>query len=313
MRFHFNPSKLLIIGFIVFLWINDAGCQRNISPQAQRAIDFFDNKQFTIAQTEFQKVIERFPQDPLYQYYFGATLAELNIQPSQALEYLKTATTKNVNIDSWHYLALENYRLFKFNEALIALSELKKRAKWQENKRFETSKELERLRYAPKFFSKAIQPEIIAKTQVRNDSILSYLMRNLKYKTVKIGKLSKFDEPVTIFTDSAIIPERYYYFSAKTNLNFRGKDIFRIKMKTDSTWTTPENLGQIINTSDDEDFPIFDYHSNMLYFASQGHESVGEFDIFKSKYSTTKNEWSEPEQLCFPINSQWNDYLYFEE
>ncbi len=306
----FQHAKQLFFAIVLLLCFNNAGCQRSISPQAQSAIDLFTNKQFVSAKEGFQKLLERFPQDPLYHYYLGASLSELNIQPLEAIDNLKFATLKNVNINAWFYLYREYYRLFKFNEALDALNEFKKRARWQDNYKMGTSGEIEKVNSAIKFFAKAIQPMVIDKFQVQNDSVLSIIAKKTGLKLFKINKVPKINNPITIFIDSTLNVDHYYYFSAKSNSNSNSTEIFRIKLTTDNLWSEPENLGQKINSGLDCDYPFFDEQTSTLYFASKGHNSLGGFDIFKSNYNNN-NEWSEPEQLSFPINSQWNDYNLF--
>jgi hypothetical protein len=301
------------LSFLTIVSFPEAGCQRNISPQAQRAIDLFNNQQYNPALLEFQNLLERFPKDPLYQYYIGASLVETNSSYAKATEYLKVAVTKHVNNKALYYLGKSYYRQFRFDNALEAFNELKAQAKWQENKQFETSKEIARIDLARTFFSSAIQFSVVSKTIVRQDSVLEYLKKHAKLKVFHIGHLGKFEEDIAFLSDSDISIGKYYYFSAHSSLNFSGKDIFRTQKKADGSWSEPEKLGSAINTSDDEDFPFFNHATHTLYFSSKGHNSVGEYDIYKSTYSAKKNEWTEPEQFKFPFNSPWNDNLYFED
>jgi len=91
------------------------------------------------------------------------------------------------------------------------------------------------------------------------------------------------------------------------------RDIFRIQKLTDSLWSEPQNLGNTVNSSLDDDYPCFDYNSGTLFFASKGNGSVGGFDIFKSTYDSIKREWTKPQRLPFPINSPWDDYYWIED
>jgi hypothetical protein len=176
---------------------------------------------------------------------------------------------------------------------------------------FEVSKEEERIANAPIFFSKAVQTNVIDIKNARTDSVYISLL-NACHLKIEIIPVSKSDSIKTLVLTFAGLNE-YRYFAASSNSKSRGKDIFRIKRLNNIKWTEPENLGSIINSSEDEDFPFFDEKYETLYFASKGHGSVGGFDIFKSKFDTVKNEWSKPQQLPFPINSPWDDYLYIND
>ncbi|MCX6271726.1 MAG: tetratricopeptide repeat protein [Bacteroidetes bacterium] len=89
---------------------------------------------------------------------------------------------------------------------------------------------------------------------------------------------------------------------------FGGKDIYKIEKKADGSWSQPENLGFTINTPLDEDTPWLSDDGTTLYFSSQGHSSMGGFDIFMSKFRN--NMWLEPVNIGYPFNSVADD-LYF--
>jgi hypothetical protein len=305
----FNLYRFNSIILLLIIFFNDAACQRNISPQAQRAIDYFNSKQYPGAIVEFRKLLERYPKDALYQYYVGATLIEMNIAPAEAIENLKSATSNENMHLSWYYLYKIYYRQFRFDAAKSSLDEFEKIATRHEKKMFEISKEEERLTNASVFLKKALRTSVIDIKSTSSDSAYIYLSNTTHYKT-EIFSINKLKDSIKAIVRPNVGLNEYRYFAANTNLGLKGKDIFRVKMLDSSKWSVPENLGPTINTSGDEDFPYFDEKSGTLYFASTGHGSIGGFDIFKSTFDSVKKEWLKPQQLPFPINSPWNDYLY---
>ncbi len=72
---------------------------------------------------------------------------------------------------------------------------------------------------------------------------------------------------------------------------------------------TPKNLGSSINTMGDEITPYFDMDENALYFSSTGNVNIGGFDIMKSTMEGS-SDWSKPENLGIPYNSNADDYYY---
>ena len=309
--FHNLPQRILTIGLIILLNCLSLFGQRNLSAQAQKAVDHFSNKEFLIASTEFKLLVEQYPKDLLYQYYLGASLIESNASTLQAISYLKAASISEANYKSFYYLGKAYYRQFEFEKSKNAFAEFKKRAKWQENNTLDISGELARLEGCSGFFSKALQISAKSSVNTKIDSVLNTITHLLDMNIIEICPNINSSIVYHILTaENNPIPERYYYYSANTNMGLRGKDIFRIKRFSDGNWAAPENLGFTINTFDDEDYPFFDSQTNTLFFASKGHKSFGGFDIFKSTYDSLKNEWSKPEQMLFPINSQWDDFLY---
>ncbi len=70
----------------------------------------------------------------------------------------------------------------------------------------------------------------------------------------------------------------------------------------------PQNLGPKVNTKADEITPVFDPASQTLYFSSNGHVSLGGFDIQKSVRNGKR--WTKPENLGLPFNSTCDDFSF---
>ncbi|MEM7101722.1 MAG: OmpA family protein [Bacteroidota bacterium] len=88
-----------------------------------------------------------------------------------------------------------------------------------------------------------------------------------------------------------------------------GTDLYKSTVDTDGRWTTPENLGDLLNTPGDEMFPFFVTNADgevWLYFASDGRPGLGGLDIFKTNFDGTS--WTQPEILPAPINSSKDDF-----
>ena len=98
------------------------------------------------------------------------------------------------------------------------------------------------------------------------------------------------------------------YFVSTRPGGYGGRDIWKSE-KIGSKWSEPENLGPTINTQYDEDAPYMLPDGYTLYFASQGHENMGGYDIFISTISAD-GFWSAPENIGYPINTTEDDRFY---
>ncbi|MCK5104014.1 MAG: PD40 domain-containing protein, partial [Cyclobacteriaceae bacterium] len=87
-------------------------------------------------------------------------------------------------------------------------------------------------------------------------------------------------------------------------------DIYYSKKDRKGEWGVAKNIGTSINTEFDEDGPFIDYDGKTLYFSSKGHKGMGGYDIYKTVYNEGADEWSEPVNLGYPMNSPDND-IYF--
>ncbi|MBI2281138.1 MAG: OmpA family protein [Bacteroidetes bacterium] len=87
-----------------------------------------------------------------------------------------------------------------------------------------------------------------------------------------------------------------------------GKDIYKSTKDAKGVWANAENLGSVINTKEDEDAVFLHPDGKTLYFSSQGHGSMGGFDVFKSTFE--KGKWSTPQNLGYPINTSDDDVCF---
>lgn len=134
------------------------------------------------------------------------------------------------------------------------------------------------------------------------------------------GKDKKWSKPKSIGTNvnseyretsASISPDgQLLFFASDRPGGYGGIDIYvSPKLKGDK-WGSPTNLGPKINTEFDDDSPVLGFNGSTLYFSSKGHKGMGEYDLFKSDYDSTSNQWSEPVNLGYPINSPDNDTYY---
>jgi outer membrane protein OmpA-like peptidoglycan-associated protein/Tol biopolymer transport system component len=89
-----------------------------------------------------------------------------------------------------------------------------------------------------------------------------------------------------------------------------GRDIYKSIAGPDGRWSAPLNLGPGINTVYDEDAPFIHPDGTTLYFCSEGHKSMGGFDIFSSVYDGVSGNWSAPVNVGYPINTVEDDMFF---
>lgn len=104
--------------------------------------------------------------------------------------------------------------------------------------------------------------------------------------------------------------EKTLYFSSNRPGGFGGLDIYKAMKDTKGEWSNVKNMGSKINSEADDDGPFIDYDAKTLYFSTKGRKGMGGYDIFKSIFDDATGEWSEPENLGYPINTPDNDSFY---
>ncbi|WP_045690259.1 OmpA family protein [Hymenobacter sp. AT01-02] len=98
---------------------------------------------------------------------------------------------------------------------------------------------------------------------------------------------------------------RSLYFVSDKEGGLGSRDIYRIEMEGRGQ---ASNLGPTINTPYGEEGVFLHPDGKTMYFSSEGHNTMGGYDIFKSVYENGK--WSTPENLGWPINTPDDDVFF---
>jgi outer membrane protein OmpA-like peptidoglycan-associated protein len=96
-------------------------------------------------------------------------------------------------------------------------------------------------------------------------------------------------------------------------LNSYGLEDIYISLKNEEgKWSYPINLGPAINTRGFEISPFLSEDNKTLYFASDGHDGLGDADILCShRLDSGWQNWTEPMNMGPPFNTKYFDaYLY---
>ena len=100
---------------------------------------------------------------------------------------------------------------------------------------------------------------------------------------------------------------RYLYFASERPGGFGGRDLY-LSEKENGDWGPAKNLGPIINTQYNEDAPFIHPDGITMFFSSEGHKSIGGYDIM---YSIRKeNSWIDPLSMGIPLNTTEDDRYY---
>ncbi len=99
------------------------------------------------------------------------------------------------------------------------------------------------------------------------------------------------------------------YFTSNKKGGYGGLDVYRSVRQGDIIWGEAENLGPVVNSPYDEESPFYNSSEKRLYLSSQGHHTMGGYDVFYSDM-TPDGKWTTPVNLGYPINSTDDDRFY---
>lgn len=156
-----------------------------------------------------------------------------------------------------------------------------------------------------------------------NESSITYSADLTKFYFYRNGKLwvsENLGDPVETdiksegFSDKQIISivinrneDRVFIVSDKKG-GKGGSDIYMSTKDAEGNWGEYENL-EAINTEADETSPFISGDGSKLYFASNGYNSIGDYDIFVSS-AADSGYFEDVRNMGVPVNSSAND-LHF--
>lgn len=92
------------------------------------------------------------------------------------------------------------------------------------------------------------------------------------------------------------------YFASKRSGGKGSSDIWTTHLQSGGNWSVPENLGDSVNTPQEEMAPFIHPDDQTLYFSSKGHRGMGGLDLFFCR-KNRDNRWGSPVNLGYPINT----------
>ncbi|HNR19260.1 MAG TPA: hypothetical protein PKN75_04550 [Bacteroidia bacterium] len=104
-------------------------------------------------------------------------------------------------------------------------------------------------------------------------------------------------------------PDGYMLYYVTNRPDGAGKlDVWKVHRSANGVYATPSNIGNSINTSDDDISPFYDNKAQSLYFSSEGHNGLGGFDVYQSKFNGS--DFTSPVNIGYPLNTSYNE-VYF--
>lgn len=105
--------------------------------------------------------------------------------------------------------------------------------------------------------------------------------------------------------------EKVLFFTSNKKGGYGGTDIYYTIKNDQGEFGPAKLLGPQVNTPFDENSPFIHADGKTLYFSSQGHNSIGGFDIFSVTVNLETGEVnSNPENIGYPINTAGNDDFF---
>ena len=129
-----------------------------------------------------------------------------------------------------------------------------------------------------------------------------YVTRYVNGSWSQIEKLNKNINTRFYESHAAISPDgKKLYFTSNREGGLGELDLWISEKDATGDWGIPSNLGNVVNTPYNEETPFISGDGNTLTFSSEGHGSMGGYDIFLSKLSA--GQWTSPVNIGYPVST----------
>jgi len=312
--------RTFIQAFAVLLWMGvvtlhgqqQAGDRNQMNDSALAS---FERGDYHSALAGFRTLLKSEGNNVIYKYYTGRCLVELNEGLDEAIELLYGSSKANGPQDAYFYLGKAYMRSYNFIEAVSCFEKYEMNASRQERKLLGVRELIETCRSAAEITMEYNPFEVMNVTFMDLSDSLQFSQVKMKGGDLvfKPDTYFQMDEDRTALTSLMFRPKEiirgdYLYYSGYGKNGKNGAQIFRIRKGPGIYWSDPEEVSSL-NSPGNEILPYFDPIENDIYFASDGRSGVGGYDLYKSHYDMDRDQWTDPVNLGFPVNSVMDEYL----
>ncbi|MFZ6051430.1 hypothetical protein [Halocola ammonii] len=281
----------------------------------ERADGLFAEQKYAEAFPVYSQLVSLHPQSPVLNFKFGACAVYTGEGQTTSIKHLNFAIQKGVKNPLAHYFLGRAYHLnYEFEEAIDSYEKFRQKADKDQLEEFEVESLIEQCEFGKSLLSSIKEVVVLEKTEASiNDYFRYYNLDNIggRMLTTPEELLSRIDKKKdyqsTIHYGGV---ETEVYFPSYGKDEETGTDIYRAYLLPDGKWSDPEKVEGFVNTQQNEDFAFYHNESKTLYFASEGHNSMGGFDIFKSQYNESDGSFGPPENMDFAVNTPADDIFY---
>ncbi len=273
-----------------------------VSEDAQK---LFDAGKYSQAKQLLEKELEENPSNVSINYLLGRT-ALYTGDIETAKQTLTLAKNKRVN-DATLYLGRLYAMQYDFVNAEKEFKLYERAMRRNKEALAELEKEREYADLLQRLLSRTEDIQIIDSVVVsKNDFLSAYNLSanggSLQW-THDFFNEERNEESAVVFMNER---KTKVYFSRPATE--QGNTLYTMEKMLDN-FGGEKMLPSPINTRQDQAYPFIMSDGLTIYFSSKGHESIGGYDIFASRYNLYSNTYLTPNQMNMPFNSPFNDYM----
>lgn len=290
--------KKIITAIALLIFSVGAGAQT-----LTQAKKWFTEGEFEKAKPVFKKLVKQSPSNASYNFWYGACCYETG-EMMEGLPYLEKSAARKV-INAYLYVSKAYYDMYRYEDAIENLEE---HIYWLEKKNRDTAA-------AEELMTKYRKGERLIRSVENITVVDSFVVDKQNFlEAYKLGSQAGTLEIIGVNPeDSDMCVEFVNEMGDKKLLSAKdenGNKKLYSSVKLIDKWSNPQRLRGINGDMTELNCPFLDSDGTTLYFSAKGEESLGGYDIFVTRADSEENSYFKPDNMGYPFNSAYNDYMY---
>ena len=274
----------------------------------------FKKTQFVEATPLYLQLLNVEPRSHELNYKYGTCLIYSAQDKSDAIRFLNFSV-KSTTVDPLaHFYLGKAYHLnFQFSKAITAYSKFKEVGSASDQQTYNVNANIEACNNGKQLLTNITDMIVMNKTEVKEEDFYElYKLNNIGGSILVTDQFqTKIDKklehrPIIYFPQNS----PYIFYSSYGEKGETGLDIYVKQKLANGKWSAAVKVVGDVNTDQDENYPFLSLDGKYLYYSSKGHNSMGGYDVFRSKVIVEGSSFSKPENMDFAISSPNDDILY---
>lgn len=300
---------------LLFLLVFSAAVAQETTEEMKvRANKLFEEEQYVEATPLYLHLLSLEPKEVEWNFKYGACLLYNSNNKSDALRYLKFGVNNDANDSRVDYFYGRALHLDYQFDAAKKFYQKYQNERSKADKRYPVEREIRMCENGKHLLTNFTDIVVTSKKQISEDrfydiysdskTIGGQIIVQSEYQS-KIDKKKGHIPTVHIAPEAKMI----FYSSYGDNEN-TGLDIYMRRKLPNGKWSEAQLVPGGVNTAEDEEYPFMHASGKFLYFSSKGHNSMGGYDVFMSRYDAENNTFGPAENVDFAISSTDDDLFY---
>lgn len=289
----------------IILFLGLLGGQPIVAQSLNQAKALYEKGEYKKAKPAFKKLLKQAPENGNYNLWYGVCCLRTG-EAGQAIKPLEKAVKKRVTSGQL-FLAQAYNDNYRFEEAIETYETYIKELNKRKRPTDEAEKQLEKAKANLRMLRGVEQVTVIDSFVVdKADFLKAY---HISPETGKLFMYNEYFENAQATGGSVYETElanKIYYSEKQAD----GTLSILTRNKLITSWSKANLLPGSINESMNADYPFVMTDGVTIYYAADGPQSMGGYDIFVTRYNINSDSYLTPENVGMPFNSTANDYMY---